>query len=121
MFKTEELYPGREFTIEGVVKDGKSLLKPFLDGLSQSDAAQCYALIAKIGDNGLLHNDQKFRKESQNIYALKTRNIRIYCFFAGPKIIILTHGFKKNAQGGKRVQKRELERAEQIRIILFPT
>lgn len=121
MYTTEELYPGQKFLIQGVVKNGKSMLRPFLEGLPQSDKAQCYAAIAKIGDHGLSHNKEKFRKEGQNIYAIKTRNIRIYCFFAGEKLIILTHGFKKNAQGGKSVQKRELDQAEQIRISLFPT
>jgi len=115
MYTTEELYPGQKFLIQGVVKNGKSLLRPFLEGLPQADKAQCSASITKIGDHGPLHNKEKFRKESPNIYAIKTKNIRIYCFFAGKKLIILTHGFKKNAQGGKNVQKRELDYAEEIR------
>ncbi len=120
MFITEELYPGPDFTFKGVLKDGKSLLRPFLDSLPEADSAQCYALIKLIGDHGIPHNKEKFRKESKNIYALKTSNIRIYCFFAGKKIIILTHGLKKNAKGGEKVQRKELELAEKIRVCLSP-
>jgi hypothetical protein len=45
-------------------------------------------------------------------------NVRLYGFFDGEKKIVLTHGFKKHARGGKKVQTREREHAERIRQLL---
>lgn len=119
MIHTETLLGGLCFTILVAVKDRNCPVRDFLQNdLSEAERRQMMFLIERIANHGVPHNTQKFNNEDNDIYALKTPTARIYCFFHGSGVLVLTHGFKKAAKGGKKVQAREREFAEQIRDAL---
>ena len=88
------------------------------DELAESERTKVIALLEYVAEHGPPCNEEKFRHEGHGIYALKTSNVRLYGFFDGQRKIVLTHGFKKHARGGRKVQTRERERAERIRQLL---
>ncbi len=113
MYTSEEFYTGTSFTIFVVVENGECALKTFLDGLSEEERKKCSHRITKLGNELFIHNEQLYRKETANVFALKTHNSRICCFDGGKRTKILTHGFKK--EGKKKEERREYEKAETIR------
>lgn len=118
MYTTETIYEGQAFTIQDVAKKGICSVSGFIEGLPTSAQVKCFAIIKRIAEHGPLRNEEKFRHEGNGIYAIKTTEARIYCFFSGKQLIILTHGFKKHGKGGSKVQRREREKAEEIRQAL---
>jgi phage-related protein len=120
MIVVETLCAGTAFTIRAVVRDGRNAVVEFLrDDLQQTERAKVMALLEYVAEHGPLLNEEKFRHEGNGIYALKTSAVRLYGFFDGQRRIVLTHGFKKHARGGKKVQAREREHAERIRSLLL--
>ena len=87
--------------------------------LQQTERTKVMALLEYIAEHGPPCNEEKFRHEGNGIYALKTKGARLYGFFDGQKTLVLTHGFKKHARGGHKVQARERERAERTRELLL--
>ncbi|MEX0829617.1 MAG: type II toxin-antitoxin system RelE/ParE family toxin [Nitrospirales bacterium] len=116
MYTTEEFYTGTSFTLFVVVEDGECALKTFLDGLPDEERKKCFHKITVLSNQLFIHNQQVYRKETENIYALKTHDSRICCFGVGQGKKILTHGFKK--EGKRKEERREYEKAETIRTEL---
>jgi len=120
MIATESFLRGPIFSIDVVVNDGYCAVRDFLEQEIDSKArTKIWALLDYIVNFGTPHNEEKFRNEGEGIYALKTSEVRLYGFFDGQKLIVLTNGFKKFGRGGKKVQDRERKRAEQIRAELL--
>lgn len=120
MLATEIFHKGPAFTIDVVVNDGRCEVREFLEHQIDSKArVKIWALLNYIVERGTPQNEEKFRHEGEGIYALKASEVRLYGFFDGRKLIVLTHGFKKFGKGGKKVQGRERKRAEQIRAELL--
>jgi phage-related protein len=120
MISVETLRAGTAFTVLVVVRDGRNAVVEFLrDDLQQTERARVMALLEYVAEHGPPLNEEKFRHEGNGIYALKTSAVRLYGFFDGQGRIVLTHGFKKHARGGKKVQTREREHAERMRSMLL--
>lgn len=120
MFSVETLCAGLAFTIGAVVRDGRNAVVEFLrDDLQHTERAKVMALLEYVAEHGPPLNEEKFRHEGNGIYALKTSAVRLYGFFDGQRQMVLTHGFKKHARGGKKVQAREREHAERMRSLLL--
>jgi phage-related protein len=120
MIVAETLCAGPAFTIRVVVRDGRSAVAEFLrDDLQQMERTKVMALLEYVAEHGPPLNEEKFRHEGNGIYALKTSAVRLYGFFDGQRRMVLTHGFKKHARGGKKVQAREREHAERMRSMLL--
>ena len=51
-----------------------------------------------MGDHGKIHDETKFRSESDGIYAFKPQPHRYLCFFFKGRKIIITNAFMKKAQ-----------------------
>ena len=119
MISVDTLRRGPSFTVQVVVKDGINAIIGFVrDELQESERAKVMALLEFVAEHGPPCNEEKFRHEGHGIYAVKTSNVRLYGFFDGQKKIVLTHGFKKHARGGKKAQTRERDHAERIRRLL---
>lgn len=120
MISVETLCAGPAFAIRAVVRDGRNAVVEFLrDDLQQTERAKAMALLEYVAEHGPPLNEEKFRHEGNGVYALKTSAVRLYGFFDGQRRIVLTHGFKKHARGGKKVQAREREHAERMRSLLL--
>ncbi len=107
MIFAETLCAGPAFIVRVVVQEGRNAVVGFLrDGLQQTERAKLMALLEYVAEHGPPRNEEKFRHEGNGVYALKTSTVRLYGFFDGQRRIVLTHGFKKHARGGKKVQAR---------------
>jgi phage-related protein len=106
MISTEILHAGLAFTIRVVVRDGRNAVVEFLrDNLQQTERAKVMALLEYVAEHGPPLNEEKFRHEGNGVYALKTSTVRLYGFFDGQRRMVLTHGFKKHARGGRRCRR----------------
>lgn len=99
--ETRTVVSGSKFTIDEIVKNGKSHVKSFVDSLEQRQRAGIIQLIENVADNGPPRNKEKFRHEGDEIYALKYNQVRIYCFFEKNKLILLTNGAIKKQRKAK--------------------
>ena len=104
------LYKGASFHIYALDNPNDSL-KDFLENLNESDLTSLLALIKRAGDVGPPKNIQKFRLLRNGIYELKSKQVRIPCFFDKGRIILCTHGFIKK---GNKTPKREIDKAEKL-------
>ena len=118
MLEKKLLFPGSVLDIYVIFQDGRSEVGEFLGHLSSPDLGQFSHLKDALTYHGIPRNTSKFRNEGDGIYALKTRNARIYGFFDGPRSFVLALGFKKGAKGGRKVERRHCERAREIRKLL---
>jgi len=94
---------------------GDALAADFIESLPKGDQIKIIRLIQLFADNGDIRNPQKFRLEENPIYALKSFQVRILCFFLPKqqrKTLVLTHGFVKKSY---KLPKSELDKARQIR------
>jgi phage-related protein len=101
---------------------GEALVADFIDSLNQTDQAKVVQLIRFFGEHGEIRNTEKFRLEEKPIYALKSYQIRIPCFYLpqqGKRTLVLTHGFIKKSP---RMPKPELDKAKNIyrEIVSYP-
>jgi hypothetical protein len=93
---------------------GRCLAADFIDYLSDSDQAKVTRLIKEFGDRGKIWNREKFRLEDKPIYALKSYQLRLLCFYLPdmPKpTLVLTHGFQKKKDD---MPPSELRKAKEI-------
>jgi|WetSurMetagenome_2_1015567.scaffolds.fasta_scaffold545651_2 mRNA-degrading endonuclease RelE of RelBE toxin-antitoxin system len=107
------LFEGECFTIVAY-KDprGKSLACEFLSGLDKGELRKLYGLFERICKEGRIASGEKFRNEEDKIWAFKSFQIRLYCFFSEDRKIVLTHGVKKKQD---RAQRQDIVRAHQIK------
>jgi phage-related protein len=98
-------------------KKGKCPVEDFLDSLNSKIAKKVVWVLKIIKELNIVPKNY-FKKlvGTDNIWEVRIkvdRNIyRIFCFFAGNKIVVLTHGIKKKSQ---KTSKREIEKAEEYR------
>ena len=118
MHSVRILYEGSFYVIGVLYEDQACSVQQFIEGLEGIDSTQLAFLIDFIKDHGPPKNEEKFRHEGDRIYALKTKNVRIYGFFDGPQTFVLALGFMKNA-GGRRVERRFHKMAIKLRQSLL--
>ena len=93
---------------------GDVLAAEFVDGLPEGDQLKIVRLLKEFAERGEIRNTQKFRLEQKPIYAFKSFQIRILCFYlpgSSKRTIVLTHGFVKK---GDKLPKREILKALHI-------
>jgi phage-related protein len=97
--------------------DGKCPVQEFLDSLSGKDAQKVVWVLKLVEELEVLPASY-FKKlhGSGEIWEcriqLGSAAYRIFCFFAGKSVVILTHGMRKKVQ---KTPRREIERAEEYR------
>src|SRR5690606_1190728 len=86
----------------------------FLDGLDASDRRKLDVLFEMLGDHGRISNREKFRKlaDTEEIWEFKSFQIRLLCFFAPGKLVLLTHAVIKKKDKHK---KSDIEIAQERR------
>lgn len=109
MVDIEVLLDGEELILYALVVNKKCLIRDFISGLEVDDKNQVLNALNQRANRSQMHNQQHFRSLGGDIFELKTRNgIRILCFWAGPRKLVLTHGFFKPHP---KVLKQEKEKA----------
>jgi hypothetical protein len=90
------VYRGCKFTIEWYFDDrGKSLPLEYFEELSFARKKKLWHLLRILGDLGKLLNEEKFRYEGDQVYALKPHPDRFLCFFFEGSKIIITNAYEK--------------------------
>jgi phage-related protein len=93
---------------------GRALALDFIDNIDNIDRPKIVRLLKDFADRGEIQNTEKFRAEKKPIFAFKSYQYRILCFYlpkAKKKTIILTHGFTKKQN---RMPQSELMSAQKI-------
>lgn len=108
-------YEGRAFLIQCLeLGDGSCPAGEFLDGLDPSDRRKLDVLFEMLGNHGRISNREKFKKlqGSEDVWEFKSYQIRLLCFFAPGKCLLLTNGVIKQAD---KLKHAVVERAEKYR------
>jgi phage-related protein len=108
------LYAGKAFRIEYAVDaNGKSPARDFLEGLSLKDRPKVWSLLKRLGDEGKVANREKCKKLKENLFELKSHQIRILFHYSKrtKRLVVLSHGLIKKKDD---LPQREIERAERI-------
>ncbi len=97
--------------------DGRCPVQEFLDALPGKDAQKVVWVLKLVEELGVLPASYfKKLQGSEEIWEcriqLGSAAYRIFCFFAGQSVVILTHGMRKKVQ---KTPRREIERAEEYR------
>ena len=102
-------YKGSFFTLEWYFNDrNKSEAFEYFEELSIAQQKKILHLFALIGNTGKIFNEEKFRYEGDQIYALKSSPDRFLCFFFEDAKIIITNAYEKKMA---KLPSREKERA----------
>lgn len=89
-------YRGKVFTLEWYFNDKeKSEALEFFVDLARDRQKKIVHLFLLLGDVGKIFNEEKFRSEGDQIYALKTSDDRFLCFFFDGAKVIITNAYKK--------------------------
>ena len=105
-------YKGTRFTIYCLVlPDGTCPAGEFLDGLDEGERRKLDVLFERLGEKGSIPNTEQFKKleGSDGIWEFKRRQIRLFCFFATRRRVVLAYGLKKKRD---RHARQDIERAE---------
>lgn len=113
MVSRQLLSPGNVFDVFIIYEGDYSQVANFIDTLQPPDIAQFAHRLEVLNTVGIPHNEEQFRNEGDEIFALKTKNSRFYGFFNGPKVFVLAVGFKKGS--GRKVERRHHSRALLLR------
>lgn len=107
-------YKGIEFTIEWYFDNReKSEALKYFENLPQDRKKKLVHLFYVLGNVGKIFNEEKFRHEGDQIYAIKPSADRFLCFFFDGAKIIITNAFeKKTAKMPSREKQRALKAKE---------
>jgi hypothetical protein len=89
---------GKIFTLEWYFDaQGKSDAYEFFTKLTRDRQKKIVHLFCLLGDVGKIFNKEKFRHEDDQIYAFKTSEDRLLCFFFDRAKVIITNGYEKKS------------------------
>lgn len=107
---------GKKFIIYAIAPPhGNPLVKQFIEeDLEEAERKQIVKAIIRAADHGPPLNPEKSRAIAgeSNLYELKEGRVRVMYFYGGKGVIVLSHGFLKNA--GPPVQN-DIARAKRLR------
>lgn len=108
-------FEGPHFTIQALtLADGTCPSGDFLDALDSSGRRKLDVLFERLGSFGKISNVEKFKKVegSADIWEFKSSQIRVFCFFAPGRRVMLALGVRKKKNKHRR---QDIERAEAYR------
>ena len=94
-------------------ENGHYRAKEFFEHLDAREQAKFEPLFDRMANLGLIRNEEQFRNEGTNLYALKRGQRRILCFFDG-RDVVLIDGFTKKSDRGRK-HRRDLQTATRLR------
>ena len=91
-------YKGKKYIIEWYFNDReKSESLTYFESLSTDRKKKFFFLLAMMGDQGKIFNEEKFRYEGDQIYVFKTSPDRFFCFFFDGAKVIVTNAYEKKS------------------------
>ena len=110
--RIEILIEGLSYSIYEIIENNNSEIKYFLSKMDTAGRNKLIQKIKYIAENGPPKNTEKFNSEGDGIYAIKSDDARLYCFFDKGKMILLTHGIIKKRQ---KLRLEDLKKAKLMR------
>ncbi len=111
MIEIKVILEGKKYNISAIVENGRCYFKNFFEGLIESEKKKLVALLKRTADEGVPHNNEKFRKLENDLWEFKSYQSRVMCTFYEEKIILLMNCFIKKSQ---KTPRNELERARRL-------
>lgn len=93
-------------------RNGSCPAGKFLDNLSSGERTKLDVIFELLGDRGVISNPTKFKKLNADVFEIKSGQIRIFCFFANDKRLVLLFGIRKK---WRRHRKQDLKRASAMK------
>lgn len=104
-----------EYGIFAIGDESKCAVADFLVKLSEDDIAEFAKIQARIDQtshNGPPHNKEQCNTLGDGNFELKTKRVRIACFWDEGRLIICSHAFLKKGQKTPRRELRRLEKSK---------
>lgn len=107
-------YEGQRLTISCMVRpSGQCPAGRFLDDeLTDAERTKVDVIFQRLGDHGQLWNTTRFKKVGADIWAIKSGQIRIFCFWGPGGRLILAFGLRKKSN---RHRPKDVARAARMR------
>jgi len=104
-------YAGPLFTIVfAVCANGSAYGFDFYrNEMDDRERAKLLALFVRMGDAGRIRDDRKFKRiDGTDFFEFKNFQIRMPCYYLPGRLLVITHGFRKQAD---RIPPSEIARA----------
>ena len=89
-----------------------SIVDEYIADLQEPERKKLVKTIERTAARGTTWNTQKCRKLTGDLFELKEGHCRLLFFYAGPGIVVMTHGFTKK---GRKTPPSEIARAAELR------
>ena len=79
--------------------------------LTRRQRAALLTTIRRLGEEGVVENDERFKLERDKIFAIKAWKVRLYCFMTSDQRFVLTNIAEKKQDKAKG---KDIERAKRV-------
>jgi hypothetical protein len=100
------------WTIYALAEGNRCWALGYIEGLQEPDRKKIVALLDRTAEFGPPQNLEKFRAVKGDLMEFKSFQDRLFCFFDGPRVLVLTHGVRKQRN---RHSAADIRRAETLR------
>jgi hypothetical protein len=97
----------------GAIPGGRFRARDYFHDLPPTDRAKFEPLFRRLAAAGRITNKERFRKEPDDIFCLKSQSRRLACFDHG-RDLVLIYGFTKKTERSRR-SRRHLATAARLR------
>ena len=116
----EAIHRGRHWEIVALVRATRNEIADFVDALpipAQKKIVRMFRTIADAEDGPFMfRNEQKMRHLGDDLYELKSDQVRLLFFIDRPRRLVVANGFLKKTQ---RTPRGEIERARTVRALYY--
>lgn len=116
----EAIHRGRHWEIVALVRATRNEIADFVDALpipAQKKIVRMFRIIADAEDGPFMfRNEQKMRHLGDDLYELKSDQVRLLFFIDRPRRLVVANGFLKKTQ---RTPRGEIEHARTVRALYY--
>ncbi|MBI5284265.1 MAG: type II toxin-antitoxin system RelE/ParE family toxin [Chloroflexi bacterium] len=116
----EVILQGRHWEIVAVARANRNQVADFVVALPIPSQKKIVRMLRMIADAEagpfMFRNDQKMRRLGDEIYELKSDQVRLLFFIDRPRRVVVASGFLKKSQ---RTPRSEIERAMSVRALYY--
>ena len=110
------LKKGRNLTFFIYCSENQNRVQDFFQSLKQKRSIEYQKLVSLIDKSSenrilLIKNPEKFKKIEDNLYEIKSHQVRIWCYMDKDENIVLIDGYLKKSN---KIPKNELKKAKSI-------
>ena len=113
-----DLYSGDKWSIRALADSHRCRAQEYINDLQPADQDRIESLLERTADHGPPKNEEKFKKLEGKLFEFKSYQDRLPCFFHGPGVLIVTHGYRKKSN---KAPKSEIRRAAALRAAYLET